>query len=194
MKLEVRIDGFRGAGAPRGFTRTVSIERGAQGEVHAVIAARGVDSSRTDAKIVAEPAALLNVQTDAIDLGGGAYSILLGGMAFEIQVVPGAHGLSVLCRGHEFHASVRDPRAWRRGDGEGPEAQGRQQVVAPMPGKVVRVLVAAGEAVEARQGLVVVEAMKMQNEIRAPKSGLVDRVFVREGQAVTSGEPLVSIA
>jgi pyruvate carboxylase subunit B len=63
-----------------------------------------------------------------------------------------------------------------------------------MPGKVVRVLVAAGEAVEARQGLVVVEAMKMQNEIRAPKSGLVDRVFVREGQAVTSGEPLVSIA
>jgi pyruvate carboxylase subunit B len=48
--------------------------------------------------------------------------------------------------------------------------------------------------VEAQQGLVVVEAMKMQNEIRAPKSGLVDRVFVREGQAVTSGEPLVSIA
>lgn len=185
MKLDVRIDGFM---------RSVAIERDAQGELHAAIEARGVDSRRADAKIVAEPAAVPNLQTDAIDLGGGAYSILLGGLAFEVQVVPEAHGLSVLCRGQQFHASVRDTRAWRRGDGGGPEAQGRQQVVAPMPGKVVRVLVAAGEVVEARQGLVVVEAMKMQNEIRAPKSGLVDRVFVREGQAVTSGEPLVSIA
>jgi biotin carboxyl carrier protein len=188
MKIEVRIEAL--TGLIGGFTRSVTIERNSQGELHAVIDSRGDNSGRASTGIVAQP----NPQVDAIAVGGGAYSILLDGLAFEVQVVPKAHGLSVLCRGQEFHASVRDPRAWRRGAGGGQEAQGRQQVVAPMPGKVIRVLVTAGEAVEARQGLVVVEAMKMQNEIRAPKNGLVDRVFVREGQAVTSGEPLVSIA
>ena len=181
MKLEVRI---------AGFTRSVTIERSAQGELRAVIDSRGDNSGRAGIESVAQP----NPQIDAIAVGGGAYSVLLGGMAFEVQVVPGAHGLSVLCRGLEFQASVRDPRAWRRGASRGQEAEGRQQVVAPMPGKVIRVLVTAGETVKARQGLVVVEAMKMQNEIRAPKNGVVDRVFVREGQAVTSGESLVSIA
>jgi biotin carboxyl carrier protein len=189
MKLEVRIEVLTG-GFTGEFTRTIDIERNAQGELQAVIDSRGDNSGGASIGIVAQP----NPQVDAIAVGGGAYSVLLGGTAFEVQVVPEAHGLSVLCRGQEFHASVRDPRAWRRGAGGRQEAQGRQQVLAPMPGKVIRVLVTAGEAVEARQGLVVVEAMKMQNEIRAPKNGLVDRVFVREGQAVTSGEPLVSIA
>jgi len=59
-----------------------------------------------------------------------------------------------------------------------------------MPGKVVRLLVKAGDRVEAGQGLFVVEAMKMQNEIRSPKSGTVERVLVAEGQAVNSGEVL----
>jgi biotin carboxyl carrier protein len=63
-----------------------------------------------------------------------------------------------------------------------------------MPGKVVRVLVAAGDQVEAGRGLVVVEAMKMQNEIRAPKSGRVERVLVVEGQAVRTQEALLIIA
>jgi biotin carboxyl carrier protein len=72
--------------------------------------------------------------------------------------------------------------------------EGKQQIPAPMPGKVVRILVSAGETVEANQGLVVVEAMKMQNEIRAPKSGTIERIFIREGQAVAAGEALVTIA
>jgi biotin carboxyl carrier protein len=59
-----------------------------------------------------------------------------------------------------------------------------------MPGKVVRVLAAVGDAVEAGQGLLVVEAMKMQNEIRSPKSGKVERLLVKEGQAVNAGEVL----
>jgi pyruvate carboxylase subunit B len=71
------------------------------------------------------------------------------------------------------------------------QAEGRQQVVAPMPGKVVRVLVSAGEQVEAGQGLLVVEAMKMQNEIRSPKSGTVEKVVASEGQAVNAGDVLV---
>ena len=63
-----------------------------------------------------------------------------------------------------------------------------------MPGKIVRVLVAAGDAVETGQGLLVVEAMKMQNEIHSPKTGKVERLFVKEGQAVNAGEVLAVIA
>jgi biotin carboxyl carrier protein len=59
-----------------------------------------------------------------------------------------------------------------------------------MPGKIVRVLVKAGDRVEAGQGLLVVEAMKMQNEIRSPKSGTIERVLAEEGQAVNPGEVL----
>jgi biotin carboxyl carrier protein len=63
-----------------------------------------------------------------------------------------------------------------------------------MPGKIARVLVKPGDAVEAGQGLLVVEAMKMQNEIRSPKSGTVERVLVAEGQAVNAGEALCVVA
>jgi biotin carboxyl carrier protein len=89
----------------------------------------------------------------------------------------------------ELVAEVFDPRAWR-GRHSAAEAEGRQQIVAPMPGKIVRVLVREGELVEAGQGLLVVEAMKMQNEIRSPKSGTVERVLAQEGQPVNAGEIL----
>jgi len=134
------------------------------------------------------------VQVDAAEIGGNVYSILLDGRAYEASVLPAAQGLSVRCGGHEFPVEVRDPRAWRGRRDAVEQAEGRQQVASPMPGKVVRVLVASGETVEARQGLVVIEAMKMQNEIRAPKGGCIERVFVREGQTVAAGESLVSIA
>jgi biotin carboxyl carrier protein len=62
-----------------------------------------------------------------------------------------------------------------------------------MPGKIARVLVQAGEKVEAGQGLLVVEAMKMQNEIRSPKSGTVEHLLVKEGQPVNAGEILAWI-
>ncbi|MGH9706384.1 MAG: biotin/lipoyl-containing protein, partial [Candidatus Acidiferrales bacterium] len=74
------------------------------------------------------------------------------------------------------------------------EAEGRQNVLASMPGKVVRVLANAGDAVEAGQGLLVVEAMKMQNEIRSPKSGTIERLLVAEGQTVNAGELLAIVA
>jgi biotin carboxyl carrier protein len=71
--------------------------------------------------------------------------------------------------------------------------EGRQSIVAPMPGKVVRILAAAGESVEANQGLLVVEAMKMQNEIRSPKAGKVVEVKVASGEAVNSGQVLLVV-
>ena len=78
--------------------------------------------------------------------------------------------------------------AARRLPGDGPV-----EVRAQMPGKIIQVLVAPGDIVEAGQGLVVVEAMKMQNEMKAPKGGRVARVHAREGATVTAGEPLAVV-
>jgi biotin carboxyl carrier protein len=72
-------------------------------------------------------------------------------------------------------------------------AGGPQRIVAPMPGKIVRVLVARGDEVAPRQGLVVVEAMKMENELRAPRAGCVQEVAVTEGQSVEAGALLVVV-
>jgi biotin carboxyl carrier protein len=130
---------------------------------------------------------------DAVEVSPNTYSILVNGRAFEAVVVPTAEGVLVRCGAYEFPALVSDPRAWRGGRGALFGAEGKQQVIAPMPGKVVRILVSAGQTVENDQGLLVVEAMKMQNEIRAPKAGKIERLLVREGQAVAAGEALVTI-
>jgi biotin carboxyl carrier protein len=137
------------------------------------------------------------LDADAIEVEPGIYSILIGGNSFEVRVeLRGEVGgqLRVVAGDREFSAIIRDPRQWRGHRGTAAEAEGRQQVVAPMPGKIVRVLVKAGDAVEIRQGLLVVEAMKMQNEIRSPKSGVVERLLVNEGQTVNAGEILAIVA
>jgi biotin carboxyl carrier protein len=168
MKLEVRIGGL---------TRQIEIQR--RDSNHFSI--RGEHRDGKDTKI------------DASEVAANTYSILVNGRSFEAVVIPAAEGLRVQCGGREFHAIVSDPRAWRRGQGALFGAEGKQQITAPMPGKVIRILVSAGEKVEADQGLAVVEAMKMQNEIRAPKAGTIKRIFIREGDAVSAGEPLVTI-
>lgn len=168
MKLEVRIGTL---------ARQIEIQRTGPNQ----FAISGEDSADIDTKI------------DAIEVAPNTYSILMNGRAFEAVVIPAAEAVLVRCGGREFHATVSDPRAWRGGRGALFGAEGKQRVIAPMPGKVVRILVSAGETVEADQGLIVVEAMKMQNEIRAPKAGTIERIFIREGQAVAAGEALVTI-
>ena len=139
--------------------------------------------------------ALIDGRTIAIDAAKttpGAYSILLAGRSFEVTVEGAGDGLLLRTAGREFHVEIFDPRSWRRGRGGSVEIEGRQQVAAPMPGKIVRVLAALGQKVEAGQGLLVIEAMKMQNEIRSPKSGTVERL-AREGQTVNAGEILAVV-
>jgi len=138
------------------------------------------------------------LEADAVELAHGVYSILMGGESLEVRVEPrskvGVSGLRVVVGSREFSADVRDARQWRRRRGAAAEAEGRQQVLAPMPGKIIRVLVKAGDSVEMKQGLAVVEAMKMQNEICSPKSGVIERIMVTEGQTVNTGEVLAIIA
>ena len=132
-----------------------------------------------------------SVAVDAVEIAPHTISILLDGQSFEISVRPSPDAKLKLQTGtHEFTAEIIDPRAWSGRRHANVEAQGRQQIVAPMPGKVVRLLVKAGDHVEAGQGLLVVEAMKMQNEIRSPKGGTVERVLAKPGQPVNAGEVL----
>ena len=132
---------------------------------------------------------------DAVEIAPNTISILLDGQSYEISVTPSPDGkLKLQNSTQEFTAEVIDPRAWRGRRHGNVEAEGRQQIVAPMPGKVVRVLVKVGERVEAGQGLFVVEAMKMQNEIRSTKSGTVERILAKEGQPVNAGEILCVVA
>jgi biotin carboxyl carrier protein len=128
---------------------------------------------------------------DAVQVSGHTISILLDGQCFEIHVVPAPQGkLNLQMGAHEFTAEIQDPRALQGRNQRTLEAEGRQQIIAPMPGKVIRILVKAGDAVQAGQGMLVIEAMKMQNEIRSPKSGKVERLLASEGQNVSAGETL----
>jgi biotin carboxyl carrier protein len=122
----------------------------------------------------------------------GVYSILIDGRSYDAFVEESPTCLVVVIDGHRFEIEVRDPR--RRGrKSDGRHAEGVQKVSAPMPGKVIRVLIKPGDAVKAGQGLVVVEAMKMQNELKALRDGTVASVSAREGATVTAGEVLGTI-
>ncbi|HEX3375571.1 MAG TPA: biotin/lipoyl-containing protein, partial [Candidatus Acidoferrales bacterium] len=128
----------------------------------------------------------------AVPVSPAAYSILLDGKSLEVTTEESTDGFAVRVNGREFQVQVVDPRSWRRAHGSGVELEGRQQLVAPMPGKIVRVLAAVGQQVSAGDGLLVIEAMKMQNEIRSPKSGKVEKL-AREGQTVNAGEVLAVV-
>jgi biotin carboxyl carrier protein len=132
----------------------------------------------------------------ALQVEAGVYSVLLEGVSYEIRIQPSAHGLTASAgliasvAGRRFAVEVRDPRDASRNSCAA-IGSGRQNVTAPMPGKVVRVLVATGDLVESSQGLVVVEAMKMQNELKANRPGRVIEIRAREGETVGAGDTLV---
>jgi biotin carboxyl carrier protein len=128
----------------------------------------------------------------------GSYSILIAGRSYTaIAPAPGitAPGITtgeIVVNGRAFAVEVFDPREMRARKSAG-AGEGRQNIVAMMPGKVVRVLAAQGDAVEAGQGLIVVEAMKMQNEMKSPKAGRVVEVKTQADATVAAGEVLMVI-
>jgi biotin carboxyl carrier protein len=123
-----------------------------------------------------------------VEVEPGVYSILSEGNSWEARVT----GDEITIDGHRFRFEIDDPRQWKRSGGAA-EAHGRASILAPMPGKIVRVLVKAGDEVTAGQGIVVVEAMKMQNEMKAPKDGRVIAIQVKENDSVTAGAVLAVI-
>jgi biotin carboxyl carrier protein len=123
----------------------------------------------------------------------GVLSLLLGANSYEVkQEIVGTETNIVV--GHErFIASVRDPRSFQSRSRAGASEQGVMKIKAPMPGKVVRVLAGVGMPVEAGQSVLVIEAMKMQNELKAPKTGVVKKINVAEGAAVDAGQALAEV-
>ncbi len=138
---------------------------------------------------------------DAVRIGVQAWSLIVTDadsgrvQSVEATVAPqnGNGAVDVYIDGHRITVTQRTGLGRRTRAAQGAEGAGPQRVLAPMPGKVVRVLVAAGDEVEPRQALIVVEAMKMENELRSARAGRVREVFVREGQSVEAGTPLVVV-
>jgi biotin carboxyl carrier protein len=122
-------------------------------------------------------------------LDAGSYWVRLKNRSY--RVVLGPRG-EVSVNGRSLRMEVFDPRDLRA-TGRGAANRGRQEVTAPMPGKIVRIIVAAGDTVEEGQGVVVVEAMKMQNEMKSPKAGKVVEVRARQDATVGAGEVLLVI-
>lgn len=120
----------------------------------------------------------------------GVYSVVLDGVSREVRIEQTALGVSAEAEGRRFSVEVSNPRDVRRGS-EAARGSGRQSILAPMPGKVIRMLVEKGDSVAAGQGLVVVEAMKMQNELKAGRAGHVLEVRAHAGDTVGAGDTLV---
>ena len=131
-------------------------------------------------------------KTIAVDvrvLQAGVMSLVVEGRQYRCVL----DGDGILVGEQRFEFEVEDPRSLRGRRGVGAGGVGPKAVKAPMPGRVVRVLVSAGDEVAEQQGLVVIEAMKMQNELKSPKAGRVIRVAVLVDDTVGAGEVLVVV-
>ena len=138
---------------------------------------------------------------EATEISPCVFSILIRGKSYTVRIagseagaggVPAENQYGASVEGRAYSVALRDPRRWSRGDGAAVR-EGPQRITAPMPGKVMRVLVVEGAQVDAGQGLIVVEAMKMQNEIKAPSAGVVKKLLVAAGQPVSAGDSLAVI-
>lgn len=136
------------------------------------------------------------IRVDAVQVTENSLSILIGGRSFRVEREIQGNAASgdaqrVFVGGGQFYeVAVRDARSLRNRRGAVAADAGPLRVKASMPGKVVRVLTKAGERVQPGTGIVVIEAMKMQNEVRSPKDGMVKELLAREGMNVNAGDVL----
>ena len=124
------------------------------------------------------------------------YLMLDHGKVFDCRVegrLESGAGVDVIVGANRHAITLIDPRRLRSAAGTGAHGDGAARIVAPMPGKVVRLLVEAGEEVEAGHGIVVVEAMKMQNEMKSPKTGTIVSINVAVGATVNGGDLLAVV-
>ena len=172
----------------------------APGRPPAKVAVR-VDGTLFVVEIEDAPAGRLAIRVDGqlVDVdarldGSGSGSLLLDGVSHVVDQDGGRGETTVVVDGEAFCAQIEGAGGRRRGESTDGHPGGGQRLLAPMPGKVVALLVAVGQSVERGAGLVVLEAMKMENEFRATGRGTVTEIHVRPGQAVNAGDLLVVIA
>ncbi len=124
---------------------------------------------------------------DVIDKLAGGYSLLHKSQSFEFDVESKDHQFNVISRGQFYSVELMDQKL---GDLKGKEF-GEKKLVARMPGKIIKVMVKAGDTVTKGQGLVIMEAMKMENELKSPVSGKIKSIKVQEGKTVDAGTELI---
>ena len=135
-------------------------------------------------------------QAQLAEVEPGVFSVLLDGRSYEAHAEhrnePGDDCAWITVRGRRFRIAITDPRRWTQSSAA-LYGHDRETIVASMPGKIIRILVQAGETVAAGQGVIVIEAMKMQNEMKARRAGRLTAVPVREGETVAAGAILATI-
>lgn len=122
-----------------------------------------------------------------------ALSLILNGESFDVQCELAAESVQVGLHGAIYECVVSNPRSLRARKKSGLAESGEQKLTAAMPGKVVRIIAAVGDHIKAGQGILVIEAMKMQNELRSPKAGQMKKLLVHQGANVVAGEVLAII-
>jgi biotin carboxyl carrier protein len=132
------------------------------------------------------------IEIDAVLARRDVLSILMNGKAYEVKRERAPTDMHLWVGSSRYAAQVRDPRSLR-GRASLDDGRGPRKLIAPMPGKIVRVLVKENAEVDAGQGLLVVEAMKMQNEIKSPKKGVVRKMVAAEGASVSAGDVLAVV-
>jgi len=133
------------------------------------------------------------VHIDAIVPRRDVLSLLVDGHSYDMKREQTAANLHLWVGSTRFAVELRDPRSPRSRHKGGGEEKGPRKILAPMPGRVVRLLVAENSEVDAGQGIVVVEAMKMQSEIKSPKKGIVRKISATPGAAVNPGDVLAVV-
>ena len=134
------------------------------------------------------------MEVDAALTARDVISVLIGGKAYEVKRERSLNGETHMIVGSARYAvQVEDPRSLRTRRAAAAHSHGPQSITAPMPGKIVRIIVSKGQEVAQGEGIVVIEAMKMQNVLKSPKKGAVQHIVVVEGSNVNAGDVLVTI-
>ncbi len=128
---------------------------------------------------------------DLVKTGETSVSVLVDGASHDLSLEKTPQGFAVVVRGDRFDVDLKDAVKGVALGKAGPT--GPLKLLAPMPGKIVKVLVSPGDKVEAGRGVLVMEAMKMENELKAARAGTVQEIRVNEGQAVEMGALLLVI-
>jgi biotin carboxyl carrier protein len=134
-----------------------------------------------------------DVPMDAVLMRPDVLSMIIAGRAYEIKRESSPTDTHLWVGSARYAAELHDPRSLHSRKAGAGEARGPRKLVALMPGKVVRVLAREQAEVEAGQGVIVVEAMKMQNEIKSPKKGTVVKIVAAEGATVNAGDVLAIV-
>jgi biotin carboxyl carrier protein len=133
------------------------------------------------------------VRLDAILARPDVISLIVDGKSYEVKRELTPRDLHLWIKGARYAVEVRDPRSLQSRRAGREPAAGPRKLIAPMPGKVVRLLIKEKDRVEAGQGMVVIEAMKMQNELKSPKQGTVQKLCASEGSLVNAGDVLAVV-